>query len=114
MRRFEVTHNNADAWKLRLHRSLSVDLDHPQALLLPRQSKPGTRRELAKQLTAEKQESVYEKGKGQVLKWVTTYHKNHWLDAAYMSLVAVSIQRQKQKTQETKQTRTLAEMAAGK
>jgi hypothetical protein len=31
-----------------------------------------------------------------------------------MSLVAVSIQRQKQKTQETKQTRTLAEMAAGK
>ena len=114
MRRFEVTHNNADAWKLRLHRSLSVDLDHPQALLLPKQSKPGSRRELAKQLTAEKQESVYEKGKGQVLKWVTTYHKNHWLDAAYMSLVAVSIQRQKQKTQETKQTRTLAEMAAGK
>jgi phage terminase large subunit GpA-like protein len=114
MRRFEVTHNNADAWKLRLHRSLSVDLNHPQALLLPKQSKPGSRRELAKQLTAEKQESVYEKGKGQVLKWVTTYHKNHWLDAAYMSLVAVSIQRQKQKTQETKQTRTLAEMAAGK
>jgi len=114
MRRFEVTHNNADAWKLRLHRSLSVDLDHPQALLLPMQSKPGTRRELAKQLTAEKQESVYEKGKGQVLKWVTTYHKNHWLDAAYMSLVAVSIQIQKQKTQETKQTRTLAQMAAGK
>lgn len=115
MRRFEVTHNNADQWKLRLHRSLSVEPDHPQALLLPKQSKPGTRRELAKQLTAEKQESVYEKGKGQVLKWVTQYHKNHWLDAAYMSLVAVSIQRQKQKQNESKPVaKTLAEMAAGK
>lgn len=114
VRAFEVTHNNADTWKLRLHRALSVDLDHPQALLMPRQSKPGSRRELAKQLTAEKQESIYEKGKGQVLKWVTTYHKNHWLDAAYMSLVAVSIERQKQTSQESKRTRTLAEMAAGR
>lgn len=115
VRSFDVTHNNADAWKLRLHRSLSVEPEHPQALLLPKQSKPGSRRELAKQLTAEKQESVYEKGKGQVLKWVTTYHKNHWLDAAYMSLVAVSIQRQKQRQREArKPSRTLAEMAAGK
>jgi phage terminase large subunit GpA-like protein len=115
IRRFNVTHNNADAWKMRLHRALSVEPDHPHAMLLPKQSKPGTRRELAKQLTAEKQESVYEKGKGQVLKWVTMYHKNHWLDAAYMSLVAVSIQRQKQQQKQAqKPTRTLAEMAAGK
>jgi len=114
VRRFNVTHNNADAWKLRLHRALSVDMDHPHALLLPKQSKPGTRRELAKHLTAEKQESVYEKGKGQVLKWVTQYHMNHWLDAAYMSLVAVSIARQKQRVQEAKQTMTLAEMAAAR
>ncbi len=115
MRRFEVTHNNADQWKLRLHRTLSVDANHPQALLLPKESKPGTRRELAKQLTAEKQESVYEKGKGQVLKWVTQYHKNHWLDAAYMSLVAVSIQQQIAKTKAARPApRTLAEMAAGK
>jgi len=115
MRRFEVTHNNADQWKLRLHRALSVDVNHPQALLLPKESKPGTRRELAKQLTAEKQESVYEKGKGQVLKWVTQYHKNHWLDAAYMSLVAVSIQQQIAKTKAARpEPRTLAQMAAGK
>lgn len=115
VRTFDVTHNNADVWKLRLHRALSVDRDHPHALLLPKQSKPGSRRELAKQLTAEKQESVYEKGKGQVLKFVTQYHKNHWLDAAYMSLVAISIQRQNQKQNEAKKpTRTLAEMAAGK
>ena len=115
MRRFDVTHNNADAWKLRLHHSLSVAIDHPHAMLLPKQSKPGTRHELARQLTAEKQESVYESGKGQVLKWVSVRQKNHWLDAAYMSLVAVSIQRQKQQQQQAKkQPRTLAEMAAGK
>ena len=28
---------------------------------------------------------------GNVLKWVSTYYKNHWLDAAYMALVGQSI-----------------------
>lgn len=91
-RTFLVCENNADVWKSRLHRALSVDLDHPQALLLPKESKPGTRRELAKQLTAERQESSYESGKGTQLKWVSKYYLNHWLDAAYMALVGLSVQ----------------------
>lgn len=90
-KKFNVVEQNADVWKGRLHRALSVEADHPQALLLPRQSKPGTRRELAKQLTAERQESVYQAGKGTTIKWVTKYHMNHWLDAAYMSFVGLSV-----------------------
>jgi hypothetical protein len=89
--RFRVSEMNADVWKGRLHRALSVEVDHPQALLLPRSSKPNSRRELAKHLTAEKQVSEYVSGKGSVLKWVSTYYKNHWLDAAYMALVGQSI-----------------------
>ena len=89
--RFRVAEMNADVWKGRLHRALSVEADHPQALLLPKSSKPNSRRELAKHLTAEKQVSEYVSGKGSVLKWVSTYYKNHWLDAAYMALVGQSI-----------------------
>jgi phage terminase large subunit GpA-like protein len=90
-RTFLVCENNADVWKSRVHRALSVEVDHPQALLLPKESKPGTRRELAKQLTAERQESCYVAGKGTQLKWVTKYHLNHWLDAAYMAMVGLSV-----------------------
>jgi hypothetical protein len=90
-RRFRVAETNADVWKSRLHRALSVEPDHPQALLLPKSSKTNSRRELAKQLTAEKQVSEYLAGKGNALKWVSTYYKNHWLDAAYMALVGQSI-----------------------
>jgi len=88
---FQVCQSNADVWKLRLHRALSVEPDHPQALLLPKASKPNSRRELAKQLTAEKQVAQYVAGRGNVQKWVSTYYKNHWLDAAYMALVGQSV-----------------------
>ncbi|MCP4783751.1 MAG: hypothetical protein GY878_09370 [Fuerstiella sp.] len=91
MQNFRVAESNADVWKLRLQRSLSVDVKHPQAMLLPNSADPNGRRELAKHLTAEKQVSEYVAGQGTVLKFVSTYYKNHWLDAGYMAMVGQSI-----------------------
>ena len=91
MTNFRVAESNADVWKLRLQRSLSVDVKHPQAMLLPNSADPNGRRELAKHLTAEKQVSEYVAGQGTVLKFVSTYYKNHWLDAGYMAMVGQSI-----------------------
>lgn len=90
-RKFRVIETNADVWKTRLHRALSVPEDHPHAMLLPKSDKPDGRRELAKQLTAERQESTTNSQSGTVIKWVTRYYMNHWLDAAYMAMVGQSV-----------------------
>ncbi len=90
-RKFLLAEMNADVWKGRLHRSLSVDVDHPHALLLPKSGKPDGRKSLAKQLTAERQVSEYVAGKGTVTKWESVFYLNHWLDAAYMALVGQSV-----------------------
>ena len=89
--KFKVCQMNADVWKLRVHRALSVPEDHPSALLLPFSEDPNGRLKLAQQLMAEKQVRKHVDGKGIVLKWVTVFYKNHWLDAAYMALVGLSI-----------------------
>lgn len=83
--------NNADHWKRRVHQLLAVDPDGPFALLLPKTDRPDGRIEVAKQLTAEKELTSFEVGKGNVTKWVKTFVRNHLLDAAYMALCGLNI-----------------------
>lgn len=89
--RFRELHNNADHWKRRVHQSLTVAADSSAALLLPKTDRPDGRIEVAKQLTAEREQTVFEVGKGTVRKWVQTFSRNHFLDACYMSFVGLSV-----------------------
>lgn len=91
VKRFRELENNADHWKRRVHQALTVDINSSAALLLPRTDKPEGRIEVAKQLTAEREITQFEVGKGNVRKWVQTFTRNHLLDAAYMSFVGLSV-----------------------
>lgn len=90
-KRFRELENNADHWKRRVHQSLTVAADSSAALLLPKSDKPEGRIEVAKQLTAERETTQFEVGKGTVRKWVQTFSRNHLLDACYMSFVGLSV-----------------------
>lgn len=90
-KRFRELENNADHWKRRVHQALTVDANSSAALLLPKTDKPEGRIEVAKQLTAEREITQFEVGKGNVRKWVQTFTRNHLLDAAYMSFVGLSV-----------------------
>jgi phage terminase large subunit GpA-like protein len=83
--------NNADHWKRRVHQSLAADPEGSGALMLPHTDKPQGRAEVARQLTAEKEISQFEIGKGVITKWVQTFSRNHLLDACYMSFVGLSV-----------------------
>jgi hypothetical protein len=58
---------------------------------LPFTEKTDGRAEVAKQLTAEREQVVFEVGKGRVQKWVQTFSRNHLLDAAYLAFVGLSV-----------------------
>lgn len=90
-KRFRELENNADHWKRRVHQSLTVAADSSAALLLPKSDKVEGRIEVAKQLTAEREVTQFEVGKGTVRKWVQTFTRNHLLDACYMSFVGLSV-----------------------
>lgn len=90
-RRHRMFQNNADHWKRRVHQALSASADSSAALLLPKSDKPDGRAEVAKQLTAEKEQESFEVGKGNVRKFVPTFSRNHFLDAAYMAMIALNI-----------------------
>jgi phage terminase large subunit GpA-like protein len=90
-KRFRELENNADHWKRRVHQALTVAADSAAALLLPKSEKVEGRIEVAKQLTAERETTQFEVGKGTVRKWVQTFTRNHLLDACYMSLVGISV-----------------------
>lgn len=90
-KRFRELENNADHWKRRVHQALTVAADSSAALLLPKSEKVEGRIEVAKQLTAERETTQFEVGKGTVRKWVQTFTRNHLLDACYMSLVGISV-----------------------
>jgi hypothetical protein len=90
-KRFRELENNADHWKRRVHQSLTVSADSNVALLLPKSEKVEGRIEVAKQLTAEREITQFEVGKGTVRKCVQTFPRNHLLDACYMSFVGLSV-----------------------
>lgn len=90
-KRFRELENNADHWKRRVHQALTVAADSSAALLLPHTDRPDGRIEVAKQLTAEREQTQFEVGKGTVRKFVTTFSRNHFLDACYMSFVGLSV-----------------------
>jgi hypothetical protein len=74
-----------------VHQSLTVAADSSAALLLPKSDKAEGRIEVAKQLTAEREKTQFEVGKGTVRRWVPTFTRNHLLDACYMSFVGLSV-----------------------
>ena len=111
--RYREYQNNADLWKRRVHQALSVPVESPQALLLPATDQPEHRIELAKQLTAEREVTAFEVGKGSVTKWQQTFTRNHLLDAAYLSFVGLSILRYDNDTVESQRQRQ-AEIQAAK
>ena len=111
--RFREYQNNADLWKRRVHQALSVPAESPQALLLPATDQPDHRIEVAKQLTAEREVTAFEVGKGSVTKWQQTFTRNHLLDAAYLSFVGLSILRYDDDTMESQRQRQ-AEIQAAK
>lgn len=90
-KRFRELENNADHWKRRVHQALTVAADSSAALLLPKSDKAEGRIEVAKQLTAERETTQFEVGKGTVRKFVSTFSRNHLLDACYMSFVGLSV-----------------------
>jgi len=90
-KRFRELENNADHWKRRVHQALTVAADSSAALLLPKTERVEGRIELAKQLTAEREQTQFEVGKGTVRRWVQTFTRNHFLDACYMSFVGQSV-----------------------
>lgn len=90
-KRFRELENNADHWKRRVHQSLTVAADSSAALLLPKTERVEGRIEVAKQLTAERETTQFEVGKGTVRKWIQTFTRNHFLDACYMSFVGLSV-----------------------
>jgi phage terminase large subunit GpA-like protein len=96
-------HNNADHWKRRVHQALSAEHTSSAALLLPWTEKSERRIEVAKQLTAEREVTEFEIGKGTVRKWVQTFSRNHLLDAAYLAFVGLSILRYDEQKAETRQ-----------
>ena len=91
--RYREYQNNADLWKRRVHQALSVPAESPQALLLPFTEAVERRAEVAKQLTAEREVTAFEIGKGTQTRWQQTFSRNHLLDAAYMSFIGLSILR---------------------
>ena len=100
--------NNADHWKRRVHQALSCPADSRAALLLPHTDKADGRAEVAKQLTAEREQVVFEVGKGRVQKWVQTFSRNHLLDAAYLAFVGLSVLQFDEEKQRKKQQQTAA------
>ena len=88
---------NADLGKTRLHQALSVAGDSDNALMLPGVDSPYELQEFAQHLCAEKYVREWDtKGKGERAFWKTISRHNHWLDAAYLMLVARDVWQQQQ------------------
>jgi hypothetical protein len=61
----------------------------------------------SKHITAEREEVEFVPGKGFVRKWVTLSRSNHWLDATYMSYVAIKVRPKRPKKIVIEQKRLL-------
>lgn len=62
----------------------------------------------AAHVTAERQEVVFERGKGHITKWVTLSRSNHWLDATYIALVGLTFLMERPPARATPRNRVLA------
>jgi phage terminase large subunit GpA-like protein len=105
-------HNDADHWKRRVHQALSAEATSSAALLLPFTEKSERRIEVAKQLTAEREVTEFEVGKGTIRKWAQTFTRNHLLDAAYLAFVGLSILRYDEQLAEIARQRQAEQKAA--
>lgn len=86
--RMLVAHVNSDHWKGELHQRLALPPDAEQALQLYEVADAADHRELAEQLTAEREVTKYVDGRGEVICWERIRRANHFLDAAYLATAA--------------------------
>ena len=86
--RMLVAHVNSDHWKGELHDRLALPADADTALQLYEVADAAEHRELAEQLTAERQVTKYAEGRGEVVCWERIRRANHFLDAAYLATAA--------------------------
>lgn len=85
-----LVHVNADYWKSRVHRALSVSADEAGALTLWRAEKRMRHIEFAKSMCSETESREWKPGKGYVSNWeVLQKDKNHLLDAGYLALLGL-------------------------
>lgn len=90
----QIVEINADAWKCKVHDGLRVPPDNHGAMTIF-QAMPREHTSFAKHLTAEEMYEEFDAKRGKLThKWRRIGHRsNHWLDATYEALAAVSFVR---------------------
>jgi phage terminase large subunit GpA-like protein len=82
---------DADAWKSRLHGSLTTPLGMPGAMTLFVGETPQEHTSYAKHLTAERKTSEFVPNRGEVIRWKAVHQNNHWLDSTALGMAALKI-----------------------
>lgn len=88
--RIYLMHMDSDAWKSRVHASLTTEMGEPGSLVLWQAGQEDTDVwTLSKHLTAEKGIEEFDPKRGMVNRWVRTNRNNHLLDCVYGCLVGL-------------------------
>lgn len=88
--RIYLMHMDSDAWKSRVHASLTTEMGEPGSLVLWNGGQEDTDVwTLSKHLTAEKGIEEFDPKRGMVKRWVRTNRNNHLLDCVYGCLVGL-------------------------
>jgi len=88
--RIYLMHMDSDAWKSRVHASLTTEMGEPGSLVLWQAGQEDTDVwTLSKHLTAEKGIEEFDPKRGMVKRWVRTNRNNHLLDCVYGCLVGL-------------------------
>jgi phage terminase large subunit GpA-like protein len=74
---------DADAWKTHFHERLACDRNASAVLL--HQAVPKTHLTVARHWTAEKQQTEFVPGRGEVTKWIRLRQTNHYLDCGVIA-----------------------------
>lgn len=99
-----VVEMSADAWKTRAIGQLLGEVDKPSAVTLFHSDDPYCHRTFSRHLTAEQETFEFSAKAGGIRKWITLSKHNHFLDAYYMTRVALEVWlRQKNRKQQKSQ-----------
>lgn len=79
---------DADAYKSKSRRALTVDPGEPGALTLFDTLAPAEHTKFAKHLLAEQPQNEFKPGVGIITTWVRKQRQNHWFDTLYMNYAA--------------------------
>ncbi|PCJ18315.1 MAG: hypothetical protein COA96_16990 [SAR86 cluster bacterium] len=79
---------DADAWKGKSRRALTVEMGKPGSLSLFSVIAPAEHTKFAKHLLAEQPQNEFKPGVGVVTTWIRKQRQNHWFDTLYMNYAA--------------------------